>query len=83
MIEYKVEFYRKCEVIVERNKVSNREREKVNFSLLYICSMALYFLFFFEISIRLKFSSLIESSENFNGLSTIFLSWCMKEILLV
>ena len=67
MIEYKVEFYRKCEVIVERNKVSNREREKVNFSLLYICSMALYFLFFFEISIRLKFSSLIESSENFNG----------------
>ena len=67
VIEYKVEFYRKCEVIVERNKVSNREREKVNFSLLYICSMALYFLFFFEISIRLKFSSLIESSENFNG----------------
>ena len=67
VIEYKVEFYRKCEVIVERNKVSKREREKVNFSLLYICSMALYFLFFFEISIRLKFSSLIESSENFNG----------------
>lgn len=65
--EYKIEFYRKREVNAEKNKASNREREKVNFSLLYICSMALYFLFFFEISIRLKFSSLIESSENFNG----------------
>lgn len=67
MIEYKVEFYRKCEVIVERNKVSNREREKVNFFVAYLVCVAFYF-FSLGNLIRLKFTSLIESSENFNGI---------------
>lgn len=67
MIEYKVEFYRKCEVIVERNKVSNREREKVNFFVAYFLCVAFYF-FSLGNLIRLKFTSLIESSENFNGI---------------
>jgi len=60
--EYKVEFYRKREVNVENNKASNREREKVNF-VLHICSIGAYFCF--GNSIKLKFTSVIESYENF------------------
>jgi len=65
--EYKIEFYRKREVNAEKNKASNREREKVNFFVAYLVCVAFYF-FSLGNLIRLKFTSLIESSENFNGI---------------